>query len=279
MTGDSDLFLMKASHNCLPLFEGKMMHQFTSTWGEPRYWVNEEKARDRLLKSRIRELNILARNAGVKLGDEGEICLDYKQYRLAFRNVGPATNERSMIMTVLPRNVFCPHSLSLEKVFHGGVNNGKVEFNRMLLSDAERLFVCAVMNSFVIDEWLRKSVTKNISFFYVYATPVPRLTSKDSAFAPIVKRSAQLICTTPEFDALTKEVSAELKLPLAAVKGVTDPAARARLRAELDGLIAHLYGLTESEFAYILTTFPLVTENVKLMARNAFRDVQNGLIK
>jgi hypothetical protein len=122
-------------------------------------------------------------------------------------------------------------------------------------------------------------MTTNLSLFYLYQLPVPRLSKSDSEFAPITKRATQLTCTTPEFDALAKEVGAALKLPLAAVKGVTETTARARLRAELDGLIAHLYGLTESEFAYILTTFPLVTENVKLMARNAFRDVQNGLIK
>jgi hypothetical protein len=54
---------------------------------------------------------------------------------------------------------------------------------------------------------------------------------------------------------------------------------RAKLRAELDGLIAHLYGLTEEEFAYILTTFPLVPEPVKVAAQNAYRDVERGLIK
>ena len=42
--------------------------------------------------------------------------------------------------------------------------------------------------------------------------------------------------------------------------GVT---ARAALRAELDGLIAHLYGITEDEFACILTTFPLGAQPVK----------------
>jgi predicted HTH transcriptional regulator len=53
--------------------------------------------------------------------------------------------------------------------------------------------------------------------------------------------------------------------------GATDPAERARLRAELDGLIAHLYGLTEEEFAYILTTFPLVPQAVKDAALEAYR--------
>jgi hypothetical protein len=61
--------------------------------------------------------------------------------------------------------------------------------------------------------------------------------------------------------------------------GATDPAERARLRAELDGLIAHLYGLSESEFAYVLSSFPLVPEPVKVAALNAYRDVERGVIQ
>ncbi len=37
-----------------------------------------------------------------------------------------------------------------------------------------------------------------------------------------------------------------------------DEARRAQLRADLDGLYAHLYGLTREELAYILETFPIV---------------------
>ena len=58
--------------------------------------------------------------------------------------------------------------------------------------------------------------------------------------------------------------------------GATDPAERARLRAELDGLVAHLYGLTEAEFAHILSTFPLVADTVKKAAHQAFRDIDSG---
>ena len=61
--------------------------------------------------------------------------------------------------------------------------------------------------------------------------------------------------------------------------GATDPLERARLRAELDGLVAHLYGLTEDEFAHILDTFPLAAQPVKVAAHNAYRDVERGLIK
>ena len=61
--------------------------------------------------------------------------------------------------------------------------------------------------------------------------------------------------------------------------GATDPSERARLRAELDGLIAHLYGLTEIEFSHILATFPLVAEPIKVAAQNAYRDVERGIVR
>jgi predicted HTH transcriptional regulator len=53
--------------------------------------------------------------------------------------------------------------------------------------------------------------------------------------------------------------------------GVTDPRERAQLRAELDGMIAHLYGLTQDELAHILTTFPLVDQSIKDAALEAYR--------
>ncbi len=121
---------------------------------------------------------------------------------------------------------------------------------------------------------LRMKVTTTLNFFYVYQLRTPRYTSNNPAFEPLVDRAARLTCTTPEFDALAKEVG--LKSHKA---GATEPAERAKLRAELDGLVAHLYGLTEEEFAYILTTFPLVPDPVKEAARNAYRDVERGLIR
>jgi hypothetical protein len=59
---------------------------------------------------------------------------------------------------------------------------------------------------------------------------------------------------------------------------VTDHVERGRLRAEIDGLVARLYGLTEAEFTHILGTFPLVSEPVKVAAQNAYRDVERGVL-
>ena len=249
MTNHSYLFKTAPGKGRLPLYEGKMFHQFCSNWGEPKYWLDEEEARKSLLG---------------KQSDEGQF-LDYQQYRLAFRDVAASTNERAMIMTILPRNVFCPHTVSLENVV------------ATCLGQQTRFYVLAAMNSFVVDYLLRMRVTNHLSFFFVYGVPVPRLTEKDAAFWPIVERAARLICTTAEFDDLAKEIFGGRTT--AKTVGATDAADRAKLRAELDGLVAHLYGLTEEEFAHILTTFPLVSDEVKIAAHNAFRNVERGLVK
>ncbi|HBA84215.1 MAG TPA: ATP-binding protein [Verrucomicrobia bacterium] len=246
MTNDSYLYHPEKKQARIPLVEGKLFQQFSSVLGEPKYWLDESEARAALLGGD---------------DDEGQV-LDYQRHRLAFRDVAAATNERCMIATLLPRRVFCPHTVSLEDVPASG------------LTPKQRFYLLSVLNSFAFDYTIRQKVTNHVSFFLVYATTVPRLTEKDAAFGPIVNRAARLICTTPEFDQLAKEVGLKSHKD-----GAIDPVERAKLRAELDGLIAHLYGLTEEEFAYILTTFPLVADPVKDAARNAYRDVERGLIK
>jgi hypothetical protein len=250
MTNDSHLFQTAPGPGRLPLYEGKMIHQFTHQWGRPKYWLEEAQARQALLG---------------RAKDTGQI-LDYQTYRLGFRDVAASTNERTMIMTVLPPNIFCPHTMPVEKL------DGRIDA-------ATRLFICCIMNSFVVDAWLRRTVTNHLTFFFLYQLPVPRLSAGEAGFAPLVEGAARLICTTPEFDPLAQSVGLT-PLPVigeglgvGSKYGLTDPLARAALRAELDGRAAHLYGLTEAEFAHVLGTFPLVGVGVKAAALTAYRDL------
>ncbi|MBI4024625.1 MAG: ATP-binding protein [Verrucomicrobia bacterium] len=240
MTGDSKLFKTEASKDRLPLFEGKMIWQFDHQLASPRYWINEKEGRHSLLG---------------RTDDEGQ-TLGYQGYRMGHRSVAASTNERTMVATVLPPRTFFGHSINATKQ----------------PTDAKHvLFLTALLNSLVCDSALRSTVSQNLTMFFVYNLPVPRLTETDAAFRPIVERAARLICTTPEFDDLAKEIFGGRAT--SRTVGATEPSERARLRAELDGLTAHLYGLTEEEFAHILTTFPLVEESVKQQTLNTFRDL------
>jgi hypothetical protein len=237
-TAGEELFKGTPERGRLPLFEGKMMHQFSHTLAVPRYWVPEKEARKTILG---REL------------DAGQ-TLYYQDFYFAYRRIGRNSDERTMICSILPRDTFASDSLA--------VSIGQS------LDHSEALFLIGVLNSFSLDFDLRQRVSANVNMFYVYQLPVPRLNTADPAFAPIVERAARLVCTTPEFDDLALEVGLGSH-----VNGATDPAERARLRAELDGLVAHLYGLTEEEFTHVLGAFPLVTQQVKAAALEAFRSL------
>lgn len=247
MTNDSDLFRTSPGKGRLPLYEGKMIWQFDHRFAEARYWVDEKEGRAVLCG---------------RTGDAGQ-KMDYQCYRLGFRDIASNTNERSAIASVISPDTFAGNTLPIH--IPSAVSSP---------SPSELAFLVGVFNSFVFDAMIRQKITNHLNMFYVYQMPIPRLTASDAAFGPIADRAARLICTTPEFDDLAKEVGLKSHR-----QGVTDPAERAGLRAELDGLIAHLYGLTEEEFAHILTTFPIVPDPVKVAARNAYRDVERGAIR
>ncbi|MEZ2300495.1 MAG: DNA methyltransferase [Microcoleus sp.] len=238
MTNDSHLFKQEPGKGRLPLYEGKMIHQFTHLYAEPRYWVDEVEGRKALL----------GRN-GVDNGQQ----LDYQCYRLGLRAIARNTDSRTIIVSVIPQKVVCGNSML--------VSSGMDK-----ISNNETILCQAILNSLALDFYTRQMVSANINMFYIYQLPVPRLTSGDKYFTDIVQRAAKLICTAPEFDELAQEVGLNSHK-----EGVTDETERAQLRAELDGIIAHLYGLTDAEFAYILTTFPIVPETVKQAALAAYR--------
>jgi hypothetical protein len=236
MTNDSHLFYTEPANRRLPLYEGKMIHQFEHQLAPARYWVDEQQGRAALLG---------------KQPDNGQ-RLDYQTYRLGFRDVARNTDVRTMIATILP-----PLKFAGNTIIHSTHPTDGMEL----------LAIAALLNSFVNDALIRQKVTAHCNMFYVYQLPIPRITKNDAAFKPIVRRAARLICTTPEFDELAKTAGIG-----SYKKAVTAPAKRAKLRAELDGLIAHLYGLTLDEFEYLLNhSFPLVSEEVKKMAVQEFR--------
>lgn len=272
LTSDRELFEVTTQTDRPPLYEGKMIHQFEPRFAQPRYRILWDKAEPILRAARARRAKDAFKLAERSPDDVkmASLSLEVSTYRLAFRDVARNTDERSMICAMLPPNVVAGHTLVLHRPWRDIIE--KDEHKEVpSLSALELFYVAAVFNSFVIDWFLRQRISAHVSMFHVYQLPVPRLTEADPRLAPVATRAAKLTCITPEFDALAK--AAGLKSHRG---GVTDPEKRAQLRAEIDGLVAHLYGLTEEEFAHILLTFPVVTEPVREAARNAYRAVARG---
>ena len=237
MTNDSYLFHKEYHEGLVPLIQGNMFHQFNYNFAEPKYWIELSEGRKKLLGK----------------NEDNKQKLSYQDYRLVHRRIASSTNERSLIACVLHKNRFCADTAQ-------SIKN--------LLPYNVTLFLTGVFNSFVLDYEIRKRITSHLDMHFMYSLTIPRLTEKDPFFQEIVERAAKLICTTPEYDELAKEVGLESHK-----NGITEERERGKIRAELDGIIAHLYGLTEGEFSHILSTFPIVAETVKDAALKAYRDL------
>jgi hypothetical protein len=201
------------------MLEGKNIHQFTHQWKEaptPRYTINEED-----ITSNVKPENIY-----------------HKNYWMTYRLVGRSTDQRTFISTIIPPGYVCGNSLAIIR-----------------LENLKQLcYLCGVMNSFVIDYFIRQKVSANINMFYFLETPVPRISS-GKLFDEIVKKTAQLVATTPEFDQLKKELGIS--------HGLTDENDRLLARAQLDVAVAKLYGISKEDLAYILDGFPIVDPKQK----------------
>ncbi len=230
----------------LPLIEGKSFEQYDADFGVPRFWVSERRGRERLLRN---------------TPDNGQL-LDYQLYRLAYRDVASSTNKRTMICTILPRRVFAGHTVNLQ-----AINANRTESGLRMPNTKEIVVLAAIFNSFVCDWLLRMQVAQHVSFFYVYQLPIPRLAEGDDYFCELLPRSARLLCVSDKFDALAEEagLAKDYSPPL-------NPEERLTLRTEIDAVVAHLYGLTESELEHVLTSFAVVNEDVKSRVLAAFRN-------
>ena len=216
MTNDNHLFRESALGG-VPLLEGKNIHQFTHQWKEApvaRYHVSLE---------------------DLKANE-----LDYhERYWFGFRRIARSTDVRTLICTIVPPGYCCSESITYIK--------NKLEFKTMC-------YLCGVINSFVLDYFIRQKVSANINMFYFLELPVPRLDSGPE-YEAISKMTAQLVAVSDEFDELKKEFGIKY--------GVTDEKDRETIRARLEVAVAKLYGITKEELQYILTKFPIVDEKYK----------------
>jgi predicted type IV restriction endonuclease len=215
----NDAHLFNQSKRGLPLYEGKMIHQFDSFFASPQYWIEPEKGFERL--------------AGSEKADW------HKGYRFAFREVSGTVNERTCIGCVLPPHVFAGHTLWV----------GTAPDTQILL------FYLSTINSLIIDWLVRSKGATHVTLFLMKSLPIPRLTPGNPYFDALVPRAARLTCTRPEFADLWQEVMGK---KWQESDGATSPTDRQRLRDEIDALVAHLYGLSREDFEHILGTFPLV---------------------
>jgi hypothetical protein len=227
MTRDRELFRTHRSANCLPLIEGRMLHQFrhdakryvagrgrSAVWAptalreacvfRPQFWV------------RSRDIPTAARaRVGVS--------------RVGFCDVTGQTNERTMLAARVPAGVVCGNKVPTI-LFQGH-------------EDQRRVSDCwlAIANSFLFDWILRRVVTTTVNYFLLLELPTPALDLGSPTAARLASLSAALsACGHDHGD---RQVHAW---------------AVAEMRAEIDALVLRAYGQDLDTLELILEDFPLL---------------------
>jgi hypothetical protein len=146
-----------------------------------------------------------------------------RRARLAYRDVASATNRLTLIAAVIPAAAVTTHTLFCL---------------RNPLSIDAHWVLCALLNSFVANYFVRMRVTTHVTASLMSRLPAPVLGPHDSTFATLARLSRALATAAQPVDGMPEY-------------------------AELQAIVFALYGLSHADAEHVLGTFPLIGEDVK----------------
>jgi hypothetical protein len=186
----------KLASDELPLLEGKSISQYDAQYSPPSWFVEEPEIRVELLRKEVFRIGDFVRDSETKIFEgkplpksrdeleeiikaafeKGKLKLHYEFERLAYREVGSSTNERTLIASILPARACFSHKLMyLTPCRYSLGAKGKLEQDDVPLQDAEALL--ALMNSLTLNFYVRCKVSTGVSVHHLYELPVPELSA------------------------------------------------------------------------------------------------------
>lgn len=252
MANDAGLFHTTGEGDVLPLYEAKLVHHFDhrlSSYDKrpegsldtelprldldekndpyrsvlPRYWVDRAEVETRLAKRDW-----------------------HKGWLLGWRDITNATNERTMICSVLPRTATPDGTL-------------------LMLAERNPDLLLANLSSFVLDYVVRqKSSGTHLKYFTVKQLPVLPPTAFAESTDFIRSRVLELTYTAWDMEPFARDLGDD------GPPFRWDEDRRFLMRAELDAAFFHLYGIDRDDTDYIMETFPIVKRK-DLAAHGTYR--------
>lgn len=245
-------FFRRAGQGLWPLLEGKHIHQYTHGFAPPERFVDPKEAEEELLRRELTRLRPLYAGLAASLGyresqagawveeqlalaegrfRQGRWRLPHRFPRLAWRDVARSTDERTLIAARVPPEHFLGNTLNFFRPYRYRVEGTDVV--QEPLAEGEVYWLLALLNSFVLDYYIRLRVSAHVNQFYLKELPLPQVD-------PSLKA---------EIAAMAKELEA-LRLGSALPEDV-----RVK-RAALEAFLAReVFRLTRCQFARLLSTF------------------------
>ncbi len=205
----------------LVLHEGKTFHQYDDRWGDrPRYLVHVD-----------------------ALADKPAWRQAARFYRLAFRDIARSTDERTGIFAVMPPGVVFGNTAPCERE----------PWDRAI---GRALLLTGIVDTYAFDWGLRQKSAAHVNLFILNGCPVPALSADARRF--LAHAALRLTCNHSGYAALWREQlggawrepSPRFTWPVLAGDD-----ARWAVRAAIDAVVAHAYGLGRAQYAHVLASF------------------------
>ena len=222
-TNDSEMF--RRDGVGWPLVEGKNFHQYVYNYTDSEFTVKKEEGLKKVEGIRA------YKNMSKKIH---EVC------RLAHRDIARATDMRTMISCIIPKQCFFANNCHIAIILKDNTPIINEEYYKKIL------YLNGIFNSHIFDYIMRLQVNTALSRFILAKTAIPNCTTNKTA-SKIIKLVEKLAINSDKFidasQALNVRPSENTILQ------------KVEIVAELNALVAHQYGVTHKEYKYILTTF------------------------
>jgi hypothetical protein len=233
-TGDKALleFDVDESAGRTPVLSGASFTLWDPDLGKPYAYADPDKLKAQLLK-KLESGKKSRRSAyfGLQFPNES---LPLDKPRIAFRDIARSNDTRTTIACLIPPGTSATHKAPLLVQRAGDATT--------------TAFLLGVMGSIPYDWYMRRWVELTFSYELLNPSPVPRPDGSNILRQRITAISGHLAAVDDRYT----EWAADVGVP---VGSVTDAITKSALTAELDALVALLYGLSEAQTTHIFETF------------------------
>jgi hypothetical protein len=231
------------------LWKGESFDQYNPHGNEARRCPFTEDVQKKVRKTRPGMDSVLAKD--VQLADRVEAAKrEIQGARVVFRDVTNRTNARTVISGLAPPEVLLVNSAPYLIFLEG--------------RDMDRACCLGLMNSLPFDWQARRYVESHLSYFILEGLRLPELS--DAEYERIARAAARLSCVDERFAAFAEATGVDC--------GPLLDEERDELRAEIDALVAHAYGLDTDELELVFSDFTVdaVPEEYRQLVRRHFAD-------
>ena len=220
----------------VPVFAGSSFNLWDPNYGKPFAFADAKKVTKVLYEKRLRQVNL--KSSGFygmeQVWANDEETLPFLHARIAYRQITNATNTRTVIAALVPPKTVLTNASPFILV-RGG-------------SAKDEAFLLAVMCSIPFDWYVRRYVELNFNFHLVNSSPIPSV----SADNPLYLRSLHCAGSLAAVDERYTDWANAVGVKVGSIKSDSE---KDLLIAEIDALVAYLYGLNRSQVEHVFKTF------------------------